>query len=116
MATSSRRSSSLAYLIAFPLLLVPFALYNMIAFLLNLDFTTTVFSVPVLSGRMTVSTGDMLVLFGIFLLYFEILKSTRMSSKEIMDHVLSLILFIAMLVEFIIVPRAATSTFLILLA
>ena len=33
-----------------------------------------------------------------------------------MDHVLSFILFIVMVVEFVVVPRAATSTFLILMA
>ncbi len=105
------------YLIAFPLLLVPFVLYNMIAFLLNLDFGTTVFNVPVLSGRpMAVSTGDMLVLFSVLLLYVEILKSTRMSNKAIMDHVLSMILFLAMVIEFVVVQRAATSTFLIIMA
>jgi hypothetical protein len=39
-----------------------------------------------------------------------------MSSKAIMDHVLSMILFMAMTIEFITVQKAATSTFLILLA
>ena len=29
------------YLIAFPLLLIPFVLYNMVAFLLDLSFSTT---------------------------------------------------------------------------
>jgi hypothetical protein len=105
------------FLIAFPLLLVPFALYNMIAYLLNMDFNTTVFSVPVLSGRpMAVSMGDMLVVVGVLLLYLEIFKAARMSSKQVMDQVLSLLLFVAMAVEFVIAERAATSTFLILLA
>jgi hypothetical protein len=105
------------YLIAFPLLLIPFVLYNMIAFLLNLNFSTEVFSVPLLSGnRMAISTGDMIVLGSVVLLYVEILKATRMSSKAIMDHILSMVLFLAMIVEFIAVPRAATSTFLIMTA
>jgi hypothetical protein len=105
------------YLIAFPLLLLPFVLYNMVAFLLDMDFSTVLFNVPLLSGRsMPVNTGDLLVLFGIFLLYIEILKSTRMSTKAIMDHVLSFILFIGMIIEFVAVQRAATSTFLILMA
>jgi hypothetical protein len=105
------------YLIAFPLLIMPFALYNMIAFLLNLEFGTMLFNVPLLSGRsMPVSTGDMLILFAVLLLYFEILKATRLSSKAIMDHVLSMILFLGMAFEFISVQRAATSTFLILVA
>jgi hypothetical protein len=105
------------YLIAFPLLLIPFVLYNMVAFLLDMDFTTVLFSVPLLSGRsMALSTGDLLVLLGIVLLYVEILKATRMSSKAIMDHVLSFVLFIIMVIEFIAVPRAATSTFLMLMS
>jgi len=33
----------------------------------------------------------------VILLYVEILKSTRFSSKAIVDHVLSIILFIAMM-------------------
>jgi hypothetical protein len=105
------------YLIAFPLLIIPFALYNMIAFLLSLEFSTTLFDVPLLSGRsMPVSTGDMLILSAVLLLYVEILKATRLSSKAIMDHVLSMILFLGMTIEFIGVQRAATSTFLILVA
>jgi hypothetical protein len=105
------------YLIAFPLLLIPFVLYNMVAFLLNMEFNTTLFSVPLLSGRsMDVSTGDLLVLLGIALLYVEILKATRLASKAIMDHVLSFILFIAMVIQFIAMPRAATSTYLMLMA
>jgi hypothetical protein len=104
------------FLIGFPLLLVPFALYNMIALLLNLDLATAVFTVPVASGRMAVSIGDVLVLLAIVLLYFEILKSTRMSSKKFMDHALSVILFAAMVTEFVAVQWAATSTFLLLTA
>ena len=105
------------YLIAFPLLLIPFALYCMVAFLLDMDFSTPLFSVPLLSGRsMPVNAGDLLVLLGIVLLYIEILKATRLSSKAIMDHVLSFVLFIAMVIVFIAVPRAATPTFLMLMA
>ena len=105
------------YLIAFPLLIIPFVLYNMIAFLLNLDFSTPLFNVPLLSGRsMSVNTGDTLVILAVLLLYLEILKATRLSSKAIMDHVLSMILFLGMAIEFLAVQQAATSTFLILVA
>jgi hypothetical protein len=105
------------YLIAFPLLLIPFALYNMVAFLLDMDFGTVLFSIPLLSGRsMAVSAGDLLVLLSIILLYVEILKATRLASRAIIDHVLSFVLFIVMVIEFIAVQRAATSTFLMLIA
>jgi len=115
MAQAARNSIVVTSLSAIPLLIIPFALYNIIAYLLNTDFHQTMFSVPLLSGHlMDVSTGDLLVLFGVLLLYIEILKSTRFSSKAIVDHVLSIILFIFMIVEFIVAEKAATSTFLIL--
>ena len=115
MAQATRNTSIFLYLVAFPMLIIPFALYNIIAFLLNVDFHQTLFSVPLLSGHiMDVSTGDVLVMLGVLLLYFEILKSTRFSTKAIVDHVLSIILFIFMMVEFIVAEKAATSTFLIL--
>jgi|SRR5215470_5302880 len=115
MAQATRNSSILTYLFAIPLLIIPFLFYNIIAYLVNTDFHQTVFSVPLLSGHiMDVSTGDVLVMLGVLLLYFEILKSTRFSTKAIVDHVLSIILFIFMMVEFIVAEKAATSTFLIL--
>jgi hypothetical protein len=104
------------YLIAFPLLIIPLVLYNMIAFLLGMDFRTTIVNIPLMSGApMPVSTGDMLVIFSALLLYLEILKAARLSSKGIIDHVLSAVLFIIMVVEFALVRSAATSTFLILM-
>jgi hypothetical protein len=105
------------YLIGFPLLLIPFVFYMMVVYLFDLDFGTVLFSVPLLSGRtMAASIGDLLVLLGIVLLYIEILKATRLASRAIMDHILSFVLFIVMIIVFIAVPRAATSTFLMLLA
>ena len=104
------------FMIGFPLLLVPVVLYNMAVFLLDVDLNTALFSVPLLSGRtMAISIGDVLVLLGIILLYVEILKASRLSTRSIVDHVLSLVLFVAMIAEFTAVP-AATSTFLILMA
>jgi hypothetical protein len=45
----------------------------------------------------------------------EIVKATRLGSRSIVDHLLSLILFLVMLGEFMIVQQAATATFLLLL-
>jgi hypothetical protein len=59
---------------------------------------------------------DILLAFAIFLLWIELIKSTRAGSRSIMDHVLAMALFIGMLVEFLLVQRAATSTFFLLMA
>jgi hypothetical protein len=104
------------YLVGFPLLLIPFAIYNMIAFLFGTGFNDTLFTIPMLSkATLNVTTSDVLLIFSIFLLFVEIVKATRIGTRSIVDHVLSFVLFIVMAGEFMIVPRAATSTFLILL-
>jgi hypothetical protein len=70
-----------------------------------------------MSGQDWVLTWeDILLAFAIFLLWIELIKSTRAGSRSVMDHVLSMALFIVMLVEFLLVARAATSTFFLLMA
>ncbi|MES1155552.1 MAG: hypothetical protein ABUL48_03890 [Pseudorhodoplanes sp.] len=104
------------YLIGFPLLLIPFAIYNIIAFLFGIGFGDTLFAIPTMSGeRLNVSTGDLLIIIALLLLFLEILKATRIGNRTIIDHLLSLVLFITMLGEFMIVRKAASPTFLILL-
>lgn len=106
------------FLLGFPLLLIPFAIYNIIVFVFQMpgaSFAAPVFSVPMLSKvDMPVSSGDLLLVFAILILFVEIVKATRLGSRSIVDHVLSLILFLAMLAELMIVKEAATSTFLLL--
>lgn len=103
------------YLIGFPLLLIPFAIYNMIAFLFRTGFNDTLFSIPMLSkATLNVTTSDLLIILSIFLLFVEILKATRVGTRSIVDHILSFVLFIVMVGEFMIVPWAATSTFLLM--
>jgi hypothetical protein len=104
------------YLIGFPLLLIPLAIYNIIAFLFRSGFNDTVFSLRMLSGAtLDVSTGGILIIFSILLLFVEILKVTRFGVKSIIDHMLSFVVFVVALGEFIMVQQAATSTFLLLL-
>jgi len=104
------------FVLGFPLLLIPFAVYNMIAFLTpGVSWTTPVATVHMMSGEDWVVTWeDMLLAFAILLLAIEIMKSTRMGMRSIVDHVLAMALFIAMLVEFLLVRQAGTSTFFLL--
>jgi len=105
------------YLIGFPLLVIPFAIYNMIAFLMpGLNWTDKIASIHLMSGQdWTITTEDVLVGFAILLLAGEVMKATRISTRSIIDHILSLALFIAMLVEFLLVKQAGTSTFFLLM-
>jgi len=105
------------FVLGFPLLLVPFAIYNMIAFLTpGVSWTAPVTTVHMMSGQDWVLTWeDILLAFSIFLLWIEIIKSTRIGMRSVMDHILAMALFIAMLVEFLLVQRAGTSTFFLLM-
>ena len=105
------------YLIGFPLLVIPFAIYNMIAFLLpGIAWTDKVATIYLMSGQDWLLTPeDILLALSVVLLGVEVIKATRMGIRGIMDHVLSMLLFIVMLVEFLLVMRAGTSTFFILM-
>ena len=49
------------------------------------------------------------------MLFFEILRATRNARGSLANHMLSMLVFIAFLVEFLLVPDAATQVFFILL-
>jgi hypothetical protein len=105
------------FMLGFPLLLVPFAIYNIITFLMpGVTWTGVVSTVHMVSGAdWTMSVGDILIALAILLLCGEVLKSTRIGMRTVVDHALSLILFLGMLVEFLLVKQAATATFFLLL-
>jgi hypothetical protein len=105
------------FLIGFPLLLLPFAIYNIVAFLMpGVTWGAVVTTVHMVSGAdWAMSAGDLLIAFGILLLFGEVLKSTRIGVRTVVDHGLSLILFLGMMIEFLLVPQASTSTFFLLL-
>src|SRR3984957_2301393 len=105
------------FALGFPLLIIPFAVYNMIAFLTpGVSWTAPVTTVHMMSGVDWVLTWeDLLIAFSIFLLWIEIIKATRLGMRSVMDHILAMVLFIGMLVEFLLVTRAATSTFFLLM-
>jgi hypothetical protein len=105
------------FVLGFPLLLVPFAIYNMIAFLTpGVSWTAPATTVHMMSGQdWVLSFEDLLIAFSIFLLWIEIIKATRLGLRSVMDHILAMALFIAMLVEFLLVKQAGTSTFFLLM-
>jgi hypothetical protein len=106
------------FVLGFPLLLLPFAIYNMIAFLTpGVSWTAPVTTVHMMSGQDWVLTwGDILIACSIFLLWIEMIKATRLGMRSVMDHILAMVLFIGMLVEFLLVRQAATSTFFLLMS
>src|ERR1700761_7861520 len=104
---------------SFPLMLLVVLLYTIIAFggtVLGGPASPACpppgFTIPLFSGgKWLLSYSDLIVVFGLFLLFIELIKATRATSVEVLNHALSTLVFALALVEFVVFPRFATSTF-----
>jgi hypothetical protein len=113
---AARYGETAMSLVGIPLLIIPFAVYNMLAFLLGFDWTKQTGAIQMVSGApWSLSYGDILISGSVLILFIEMLKSTRLTNRTIIDHTLSTVLFIGMLIEFLLVQKAATGTFFVLL-
>ncbi|MEO1703048.1 MAG: hypothetical protein AAFR71_13450 [Pseudomonadota bacterium] len=99
-----------------PLMILPFIGYNII--LLSggsaAGWASPVMTFTMLSGGVwELTIGDIILVVALLCLFVEILKSTRTSNASVIDHLLSTMVFVAYLVEFLVVKGAATSVFFI---
>jgi hypothetical protein len=75
-----------------------------------------IFHVRLLSnGEWTFTWGDLILLVTLILLFIEIVKSTFTTTSTLIDHALSMLVFIAIGAEFLMAPDAATSVFFLIL-
>jgi hypothetical protein len=105
-------------MVGFPLLLIPLAIYNIIAFLMpDVAVSVQLFKLTLMSGvEWQVTLSDVLIALGIVLLMFEVIKGARPGAKYLTDHLLSLIVFGAAAAEFVLWPKFGTSTYFLLTA
>ncbi|SCB60204.1 hypothetical protein GA0061105_1103 [Rhizobium aethiopicum] len=106
---------------AMPLMIIPFILYNlaMLGLMGGGGIAALQHNIIVLSmlsgATWSMSLGDLFIVVALVVLFFEILKATRTGSGNLVNHILSMLIFIAFLVEFLLVQGAATQVFFILL-
>jgi hypothetical protein len=114
-----------------PLLIIPVAIYNIIGLtygggaaeaavvdnaapLIDL-LANPLLTFPMISGvNWGITNGDMLIFVSVTLLFIEIVKSTSTGTSSILNHAVSMILFIVCLVEFLLLPNFATSVFFVI--
>ncbi|MFZ4166788.1 hypothetical protein [Brevundimonas sp. NPDC058933] len=113
-------------LIAIPLLVVPVVIYNLVVLLGGSAsdavlgpaavLSEVLFRVPMTSGAVwTISVGDLILFLSLILLFVELLKSTSSQRVAIVNHALSMVLFVVCLVEFLLLPGFAGSVFFLIL-
>lgn len=114
---------------AIPLTFLVFVLYNFIVLFSGTPEGATdgaaaaralldseIFAIPMISqATWSFTWGDLILVATLIVLFIEILKATYTTTSSLVDHGLSMLVFIAALIEFIVVPQAATSVFFLLL-
>jgi hypothetical protein len=109
---------------AFPLLALPVLLYNLLALSVAGGFSGVgaqarmseeLFNIHTASRAVwSVSVSDLLLASALVVLFVELLKSTTSRQVAIVNHSLSMVLFVICLVEFLVFPAFATSAFFLL--
>ena len=70
-----------------------------------------VLPIPLMTTTLLLTWGDLLILLTMGLLFVELMKATYTSSASLLDHGLSMLVFVACLIEFLLVKTAGTSVF-----
>lgn len=100
---------------SFPLLALIVALYSLFALLAPGWLEAVQFELPLLSGvPLPFQGGDLLLVLGLILLCVEVYRATSSSTGAILNHVLSLVVFVIALIELLVMPRMANMTFFLI--
>lgn len=106
-------------ILSIPWLIIAIVLYNGIVFtspggsnvlnspLVNFDLIS--------GANWALTVGDLVTIITLVLLFVELIKATRTGGSSIVDHALSMILFMICLIEFLVVRQAGTSEFFFIL-
>jgi len=95
-----------------PLMAIVVIAYNVMALVTGPSMDMSLFEAQLVSGATwTVTVADGLLVLALILLFLEMVTATRTSGSTVVNHGLSLVVFIAALVEFMVLPEFGTSTF-----
>ena len=103
---------------AFPLLALPVLLYNLVLLSMKGGLNATdaaaqlaqpLFTIHMTSGgAWPVNLGDLFLAAALIVMFIELLKSTNSRNVAIVNHSLSMILFVVCLVEFLLLKGFST--------
>ena len=100
---------------SFPLLAIIVAVYTLLALAAPGWLDSVLFFLPLLSGAaLPFRGGDLLLVIGLILLCVEVYRATSSSTRAILNHVLSLVVFIIALIELLVLRQMANMTFFLI--
>jgi len=107
----------------FPLLILVVIAFNVVVFaggMVSLEgvqdqFSVVITNVPMMSGDVwQLTLGNLFVIVSLIFLFIEIAKATRTDTSSIINHGLSLVVFIICLLEFLLIKGFGNSTFFLI--
>ncbi|MGV3491606.1 MAG: hypothetical protein ACO1OG_09825 [Devosia sp.] len=103
-----------------PLLILPLLIYNFVGFLFMggspAGWSQQLVTIPMVSGvAWSLTAGDLLLVAGLVCLFLEVIKSTNTGRSSVIEHMLSVVVFVIFLIEFLLVGAAASSVFFLLM-
>ena len=113
---------------SFPLLAIPVVIYNLLVMgaggfstsssAINASLRSPIGQIPMPAsgGQWLFQTSDIILLVALVALFFGVIASSRSANDELAKHELNMFLFIACLVQFLLLRAFATSTFFLLTA
>ncbi|MEE2525990.1 hypothetical protein V0U79_06395 [Hyphobacterium sp. HN65] len=101
----------------FPKMVIPVIIYAVVAFMAGPGaMTSELFSVRMVSGAdWVLTTGDLLLILGLLVFFIEMVKAAGSGTATILNHGLSMLVFVIALALFLLMEQFATSTFFILM-
>jgi hypothetical protein len=110
------KEAAMKILRRFPMLGFILIVYDIVVLIKDeLILGHSLFAVKMMSGAVwTMTVGDLLLAVGLICLFAEIYKSTRTNEAAVVSHILSTLVFVIYIVEFIMMKAAGTSVFFLL--
>ncbi len=101
----------------FPLLAISLVLYSVLKFTMPGWELDTMFDLKMVSGDIwNITYGHAFIIASMGLLFVELLRATKTGTDSLLNHALSVVVFIVALLLFIIVPGYGNSIFFIYLS
>jgi hypothetical protein len=104
-----------------PLIIIPVIAYSVLVIFTGGDpaaaaqlMGNTVFQVQLVSGPWAMTVGDLLIILGMLTLFIELVKSAGTGTATIINHGLSMAVFVIAMALFLLVGRFGTSVFFLI--
>ncbi|MBO6728785.1 MAG: hypothetical protein JJ884_11465 [Maricaulis sp.] len=97
----------------FPMMIIPVVAYAIAAFM-GVDMSAGVFAVPMVNGSLELSVGDILIILGMLMLFIELIKSAGSGTATIVNHGLSMLIFVIAMALFLLMGQFGTAAFFLI--